>query len=145
MPIELPDDPAGMLALMRERAIIRSPFTAWLRIELMRCWQGEAELMMPVRADLAQNGGLVHGGALATLADNACCWAAASLAGPLVTANLTVHYLAPGRGDRIRALARTVRIGRRSGVALFDLHAEHGGVRTHVATGSATLSLIADR
>lgn len=144
MTTELPTDPAAMLDLMRTRAITDSPFTAWLEIELLRCWQGEAEAVLPVRRDLTQTHGTVHGGALATLADNACCWAAASLAGPLVTNNLTIYYLAPGRGERIRAIARTVKVGRRIAVARADLFAERDSVRRQIALASATLSLITE-
>jgi hypothetical protein len=34
-----------------ERSVPASPFTSLLGIELLRCWDGEGELLLPVRSE----------------------------------------------------------------------------------------------
>lgn len=139
---DLPDTPEGMLRLMQTRSVEASPFAKFLGIEIVRCWDGEAELVMPVRPDLTQHRGTVHGGVLGSLADNVCGYAIASRTGPVVTAGYTIHLLAPVQGDKVRAVGRVVRAGKRQAVAASDLYVEHGGSTTHVATALATMMLV---
>ena len=40
---ELPDTPEGMLRFMQQRSVEASPFAKFLGIEIVRCWNGEAE------------------------------------------------------------------------------------------------------
>ena len=134
----LPDTPDAMIAYIRERSIAASPFTAFLGIDLVRCWRGEAELLMPVRTELTQHRGTVHGGVIGRLADNFCGYAAASLTGAVVTSSYTLHLLAPADGERIQATARTVRAGGRLVTVAADLFAEQGDDSTLVATALAT-------
>jgi uncharacterized protein (TIGR00369 family) len=131
-----------MVAYIRERSIAASPFTAFLGIDLVRCWQGEAELVMPIRTDLTQHRGTVHGGVIGSLADNVCGYAAASLVGAVITSSYTLHLLAPAEGERIRATARTVRAGGRLATVTADLFAERGEESTLVATAIATFVLL---
>lgn len=133
--------PESMLAMFRERSVRASPFTALLGIDLLRCWAGEAEAVMAIRPELQQHHGTVHGGVLGVVVDNACGWAAASVAGPLVTAHYTVHLLAPARGERLRAIGRLIRAGRRTAVASADVYAESDGRPLLVATGMASFAL----
>ncbi|WP_395701555.1 PaaI family thioesterase [Aquabacterium sp.] len=135
--------PESMLAMFRERSVRASPFTAMLGIELLRCWGGESELLLPVRAELQQHHGTVHGGVLGVVVDNACGWAAASVAGPLVTAHYAVHLLAPARGERLRAVGRLIRAGQRSAVAAADVFAEaQGQAPKLVASGMASFAVL---
>lgn len=87
----------------------------------------------------------MHGGVLGVLVDNACGWAASSVAGPLVTAHYAVHLLAPARGERLRARGRLLRAGRRSAVAAADVYAETGEGQVLVATGLGSFSVLESR
>ena len=60
-------------------------------------------MTMPVRSELTQHRGTVHGGVIGAVADNVSGWAAASLIGPVVTSNFTVHFLRPWRGGEDRS------------------------------------------
>jgi uncharacterized protein (TIGR00369 family) len=131
-----------MVAHIRERSIAASPFTAFLGINLVRCWQGEAELVMPIRTEHTQHRGTVHGGVLGCLADNVCGYAAASLVGAVITSNYTLHLLAPADGERIRATARTVRAGGRLATVTADLFAERGEDSFLVATAIAAFVVL---
>ena len=67
---------------------------------------------LDARADLRQQDGLVHGGVISYLADNAIAFAAGAVLGPgILTSSLTVDYLRPARGD-LTARAWVVHAGR---------------------------------
>ena len=134
----LPDTPQGMLELLRTRSIEQSPLTRWTGMQLLRAWNGEAELLIPFRDDLTQHRGTFHGGLLGIAADNVSGWAAGTLLGPAVTGSYTIHFLAPARGARLRAVGRVVSAGRRSAVVRADVHCENDGSSTLVATATAT-------
>jgi uncharacterized protein (TIGR00369 family) len=104
-------------AIMRE-FIPASPLVALLGIEIGSLGDDEATLRLPYRSDLTTIGEVVHGGAIAALADTAvmaACWCfddpPESLRGS--TVDLTVHYLAPAMASDLTAHARVLRRGRR--------------------------------
>jgi uncharacterized protein (TIGR00369 family) len=134
-----------MLALMRERSIGASPLTMLLGVDLVRCWDGYAELVIKIRPDLTQHRGTVHGGVLGAAVDNVGCWAAASLLGPLVTSSYTIHYLAPARGELVRATGRLAYLGGRNAVVHTEVAAETGRERTVVAGGLVAVRAVADQ
>ena len=73
-----------------------------LGAELMRVAPGEIEIVLPFRAELAQQHGFLHAGVVTTLMDSACGWAAYSLmpadAGVLAV-EFKVNFLRPAAGD----------------------------------------------
>lgn len=130
----------GMLAFMRARSLDGSPFTRLLGVELERCWAGEADASLEIRADLTQHRGTVHGGVLGALADNVAGWAAASVLGPLVTTSFTIHLLAAARAGRLLAFGKVAHLGRRSAVVRTEIFADHEGSRILVAVASVAFS-----
>jgi len=131
-----------MLAMMRERSVAASPFTKLIGAELLSCWNGEAEMSVPVRPELTQHRGTVHGGVIGAAADNVSGWAAASLLGPVVTTNYTIHFLKPAVGDNLLARAKVVQSGRRLAVAEAKVFIEAGGERILVATATVSFATI---
>lgn len=94
----------------------RVHFANFLGIRLDELQRGSAILSLETREELTRNGGLMHGGALASLIDTASAFAAMTLLEPeqqTVTIDLTIHYLRPATAGTIRAHARAVRAGRR--------------------------------
>ena len=92
------------------------PFAKLLGIQVESREPGHAVLSMKMRDDLMRNGGIAHGGAVATLLDSAMAIAImATLAEneQTVTVDLTIHYLRPLSEGVVRASARIVRAGRR--------------------------------
>ena len=122
-----------------------SPLTMLLGVDLIYCWAGESELVIPVRNDLKQAHGTVHGGVLGVAADNACGWAAASALGPLVTASYLINFLSPAKGELVRARAKIVKAARRSAVVSAEVFVENGGSRELVAVATASVALIGPR
>jgi len=92
------------------------PFAKLLGIEVDSLEPGHAVLSMRMRDDLMRNGGIAHGGAVATLIDSAMAFAIVRLLGEnehTVTVDLTIHYLRPLSEGSARASARVVRAGKR--------------------------------
>jgi acyl-CoA thioesterase len=92
------------------------PFAKLLGIEIESMEPGHAELTMQVREDLKRNGGIAHGGAIASLIDSAMAMAIVPMLGEnerATTVDLTIHYLCPLSEGTARASARVVRAGRR--------------------------------
>jgi uncharacterized protein (TIGR00369 family) len=130
--------PVPALDLAAARAVLGAqPFSRLLGAELSAFGGGAAVLEVPVRDDLRQQNGFLHGGVLAYAADNAITFAAGSVWGPAVlTGGLTVQYVRPGTGVRLVARAQTVQAGRRQAVCRCDLYAV-------AADGAETLCAIA--
>ncbi|WP_035250896.1 PaaI family thioesterase [Desulfocurvus vexinensis] len=93
-----------------------NPLFATLGVEVEHVTDGEATLRLPPNAGLVQGGGVVAGGVLATLADEAMAHAViGGLAEGLITATVecSVRFLSPARpGAALRARAVVVRRGR---------------------------------
>ena len=100
-----------------EQFIPNSPFAQHAGIRLERLEDDRAVLVMPFRPELVTIGDVVHGGAVATLADTAVMAAAwaddtvpEALAGATVA--LSVNFVAAARASDLTAEARVVRRGR---------------------------------
>jgi uncharacterized protein (TIGR00369 family) len=93
----------------------RQTLLSTLGVTIAEVGVGRVSLDLPYRADLCQQNGYVHAGAITTLADSACGYAAASLMPhdrDVLTVEFKVNLLAPARGDRFRATGEVVRAGR---------------------------------
>jgi len=92
------------------------PFAKLLGIEVESVEAGHAVLTMKMRDDLKRNGGIAHGGAVATLIDSAMAFAIMPMLAEnerSITVDLTIHYLRPVSEGTARASARVVRAGKR--------------------------------
>lgn len=93
-----------------------APFERLLNITILEAADGEATLTMPFYIDYAQGAGLMHGGALVSLADTAVVMAIKSLIPPhshFATITAEIRYLLPVKKGVLTARARvTEREGR---------------------------------
>jgi uncharacterized protein (TIGR00369 family) len=97
------------------KSIGRQTLLSTLGVSIAGLSAGHVELDLPYRADLCQQNGYLHAGAVTALADSACGYAAASLMpddGDVLTVEFKVNLLSPARGDRFRAVGDVVRAGR---------------------------------
>ena len=118
------------LSRLRE-AITRVPYAQLLGIEFEDATRGAATLSMSARPELERFGGIMHGGALASLADSASAFAVLStLEGgeQTVTVDLTLHYLRPATGGKLTAHARVLRAGRRVATVSVEIINESGAL-----------------
>jgi uncharacterized protein (TIGR00369 family) len=98
----------GTLQFRLDDWIDTAPFEDLVGIELEQVENGKAVLTCLARVKLAQGGGVVHGGALTTLADTAVAMAIKSLlpAGTVfATTQLQMRFLLPVRSGHVRACA----------------------------------------
>lgn len=94
-----------------------SPFIDQLGLNLVSMEPDSVEVELPYREENATAGDIVHGGAITSLADTAAALAAWSghdmdAGTKWGTVSLAVNYLAPGRGQALRAHARVTRRGK---------------------------------
>jgi uncharacterized protein (TIGR00369 family) len=92
--IRQPDD----LQFELEEWIDTAPFETLLGLKIDHAAGGEALLTMPFTVKLANGGGVMHGGAMASLADTAVAMAIKSLlphGTTFATTGLTMEFLAP--------------------------------------------------
>ena len=110
---------------------------------------GTVTLALPVRSALHQQHGFVHAGAVATLLDTACGFAALTVMDEgvgVLTAEYKVNLLRPAAGDVVVAEARVANAGRTLVVCTGRAWAEADGVAgPDVALMTATLAAVRDR
>jgi uncharacterized protein (TIGR00369 family) len=98
--------------------VSNSPFHRWAGIELVSVGDGRAELAMDLRPHHFNPQGIVHGGIITALADTSIGLAIRSqLDAGLThrTAQLNVHFLTKGEGNRLVGRGRTIHLGQRMG------------------------------
>lgn len=99
-----------------ERALDSVPFARLLGLQVDSVEPGRAVMSLPIRDELKQNHGVVHGGAIASLIDSAMAFAIIPLLAEnehTTTVDLTIHYLRPLTEGKATSVARVVRAGRR--------------------------------
>jgi acyl-CoA thioesterase len=93
-----------------------APFERLLNITIKEAVDGRATLTMPFLRDYAQGAGLMHGGAIATLADTAVVMAIKSIITPgshFATTAMQMRYLHPIKQGMITAYAHVAPSGDR--------------------------------
>lgn len=118
----------------------------WMQARIDSIQPGSVTLSIPVGEAVCTAGtGLVMGGMVATLADVAAGVSIISRLDPprpVTTLGFTSHQIAPARGERIVAIGRVDRIGRRVAMAGAEVLAEAAdGTRTLCARLVATFAL----
>ncbi|MCI0454489.1 MAG: PaaI family thioesterase [Candidatus Dadabacteria bacterium] len=91
------------------------PYWNLLGIEVLEIDEGFARLIMPFHEKLTQPYGIVHGGAIFSLADSAVAVAALSMVEPykkVLTLEMKINFLDPVKDGIIEAKARVLRKGR---------------------------------
>jgi uncharacterized protein (TIGR00369 family) len=94
-----------------------TPANRLLGLRLVSRTPQRVEIEMPMRADFAQEGGVVHGGLLALLADTTAVyllWPELQPDRTMTSIEFKVNFLAAGRpdGSALRAVATVLRLGR---------------------------------
>ena len=134
------DSPEAAIEYMKRVAVGRSGFSRWLDVEPVKVWEGASELLLQLRPEMTQHHGYAHGAIVGLMADNACAWAGASVAGDVVTGGYTIDFLRPAKGERLRARGTVIKAGKRQGVVRADVWAESDGeAPVHVAAAQATI------
>lgn len=103
-------------------------FSRLLGASLPEFGDGRATLEIPLRSEHLQQNLLVHGGLLAYAADNSMTFAGGSVLGPhVLTAAVTIDYVAPAHGDVLRARAWVGHEGERQAVCHASVEVRRKG------------------
>lgn len=121
-------------------ALAKQPFSVLLGTELESIEPGFARLVLPIKHDLLQQHGFVHGGAISYLADNALTCAGASLLGNSLTSEFKINYVRPAIGPgKLIADATSVADGKTQAVCRCDVFVERDGERKLCAVAQGTI------
>lgn len=104
--------------------------------------KGSVVLRLPIRAELTQQNGFLHAGALATLADSACGYAALTTMPPdadVLSVEFKVNMLAPAVGDAVEARGSVLRSGKTIVATRADVFAISGTGEKLVAAMQGTM------
>jgi uncharacterized protein (TIGR00369 family) len=135
-----PLSPETMAAL--KAANQASAFHQWCGIHITQASHGSIELQVPWRAEFGQYVGFMHAGIVGALIDTACGFAAASVAGRVLSSHYSVNCLRPAVGELFIARARVVKPGKQQIFTACDLYAVSKGQETLVATGETLLMTV---
>ena len=119
---------------MEERSLIEksrevnrnNPFVQLLGVEIEEVRPDRSRLRFEIRPDSLNPHGLVHGGALFTLADNAAGCAASTDGRAYVTQGGDIHFLRTQSSGSVTAEARVVHRGRSTVLVEVSLTGEDG-------------------
>ncbi|WP_373487937.1 PaaI family thioesterase [Blastomonas sp.] len=132
-------DPA--IEVILRKASQSAGFNRWTGFALVAAGNGQVCLELAVREEMTQHHGFVHGGIIGAMADTACSWAAATVAGDVVTASYTIQFHAPASDALIRVRAAVIRQGRRNvSVESRVFAVDPADAERHVATALAMIT-----
>lgn len=126
-------------------ALHAQPFSMLLGAELMHTGTSELTLSLPIRDELRQQHGFVHGGVLSYLADNALTFAGAMSLGPkVVTGEYKINYLRPVMNGTLIARAKVVYAGRHQATCQCNVYVMEGNRERLVAVAQGTVNRISE-
>ncbi|MCC8405919.1 PaaI family thioesterase [Paraburkholderia sp. MMS20-SJTN17] len=126
-------------------ALHAQPFSMLLGAELMHAGSDELTLCLPIRDELRQQHGFVHGGVISYLADNALTFAGAVSLGPrVVTGEYKINYLRPAVKGTLIARASVVYAGRHQATCQCSVFVVEGNREKLVAVAQGTVNRIGE-
>ncbi len=144
-PSDLPDLAPETAARVRA-SIARQTLLTTLGVNVERLAPGYVELRLASRADLTQQHGFVHAGALTTIADSACGYAAYTgfpEDRDVLTADFSMSLVAPAAQPAFVAAGRVIRSGRTLTICRGEVYGiGEGGERQLVALIQATMMAV---
>ena len=112
------------LSRIGQQALDSQPFSGLIGAKLVEFSEGKAVLEIPIREELLQQNGFVHGGVVSYAADNALAFAGGSALGPAVlTSEYKINYLKPARGELLRARTEVIHASKRQAVCRCEVFA----------------------
>lgn len=130
MPKKMTKEEKRVTEIVRQR-MKESKSTELLGFEVESVHKGRAIFRLDVHPRHKQIHGVVHGGILAALADTTAAIAAYSVipkGTELATLELTINYLEPVPGGRVKADGRVLRAGRNFIVTECNIYNEDGSL-----------------
>ncbi|MBN2028408.1 MAG: PaaI family thioesterase [Actinobacteria bacterium] len=119
-----------------------SPFYSYIGMVVVEAGDGRARLQLPVKEELKNLYGILHGGVIAALLDSSCSIAVGTLLGPdeaAVTLDQRINYISNVRDGVLYGEGKALHKGRFTGVGQAEVRDEEGNL---VAAGMTTSYII---
>ena len=116
-----------------------------LGAELVSVTDGEVHIALPFSEQLSQQHGYIHAGAITSIVDNACGYAALTKApagSEVVTAEFKVNFVRPAIGERFVAIGKVQSAGKLLAVCTGEVHAFSASGSKLVALMQATMAIV---
>jgi len=105
----------------------KEPVASFLKMRLLELSPGYAKVTMKLTPEYQNFNGLVFGGIVMAVADQAFAYASNSLAHPSIASQFNIHFIAgAGVDDELTAECRVVRSGRRVGISEMTVTSQEG-------------------
>jgi uncharacterized protein (TIGR00369 family) len=134
------DHPERIAASFKSQGLM-----ATLGAQLVSIADGEVHIAMPFSRQFSQQLGFIHAGAITSIVDSACGYAALTKAPPdcdVVTAEFKINFLRPAIGDRFLAIGKVQNAGKLLTVCTGEVLAFSGTTCKPVAIMQATIATI---
>jgi acyl-CoA thioesterase len=133
------DNVSGLRAKEAKEAIAK-----FLKMRLVELSPGYAKVAMKLRPEYLNFNGLIFGGIIVAVTDQAFAYATNSLIQPSYASQFNIHFIAgPGVNDELIAECRVVKSGRRVGISEMTVTNQEGKLIAK-ATGT-TIPVESDR
>jgi acyl-CoA thioesterase len=116
------------------------PIAGFLKMKLAELTPGYAKVVMKLRPEHLNFNGMVFGGIVMAVADQAFAYATNSLVTPSIATQFNIHLISgAGVGDELIAECRVVKSGRRIGVSEMTVTNQNGKLIAK-ATGTTVVT-----
>jgi len=119
-----------------------------LGAELIHVAHGEVHIALHPRPEFSQQHGYVHAGALTSVVDTACGYAAMTVAPgghEVLTVEFKVNFMRPAVADRFLAIGKVIKAGKTLTVCHGEIIGERGPGQDSIAIMQATIMNFAGR
>ncbi len=106
-----------------------SPYYKLLGMEIMEIKEGECKIEMPFKKDLTHPYRIMHGGAIASLADSSVAMALISVVEPrdrFTTIEFKINFFAPVSKGKLEAHGKIIHKGSKTAVGEVEVKNEEG-------------------
>ena len=121
------EDPKDVPKAIFDKVNSDDTFARLIGMELIELQPGFARALLPITEDKVNMYQMAHGGAIFSVADQACEAAGNSFGEPAVALQNNFHFLASGKaGDLLQATAKVVHRSNRIGLIEFEVTNQEG-------------------
>ncbi|MET0808423.1 MAG: PaaI family thioesterase [Pseudoxanthomonas sp.] len=117
-----------------------------LGAELVEVVRGEVRIAFLPRPGLSQQNGYVHAGALTSVVDSACGYAALTVAAAgmdVLAVEFKINFMRPAVADRFVAIGKVIKAGKTLTVCQGEVIGERGVDRVTIAIMQSTIMNVA--
>jgi acyl-CoA thioesterase len=114
--------PKDNLKVIFDRVNREDTFSQRIGVKLIELLPGFARATLPITGEMINIYQMAHGGAIFSVADQACEAAGNSFGEPAVALQQNIHFLAAGKsGDFLEATAKVIHRSKRIGLIEFEV------------------------